>query len=149
MGYRTTSEIGLDPLPVTAFNSAGLGGATALYSAVLARITGMERAIAFYAKKATVSGKFLVLTDGAENASRGATLNDVRARLSRYQDGSQIQSLLVYFETGDRLSRGEVEKMARDMGFMEFRFYGLDKSIEERRREFRHDLNLFSSRTGK
>ena len=147
LGYRTTRQIGLDPLPSTAFNAPGIGGCTALYSSILARITEMEQAITFYSKKAAVTCKFLVLTDGAEYSNSGVTMKDVHARLSKYKDGASIYSMLVYFETGENLSEAAVRKMKEDMGFKEYKFYGSDKPLAERQRRFRNDLDLFSSRS--
>ena len=149
LGYRAPDQIGGNPLPDDAFKAPGLGGCTALYSSILSSLTDLEQSLRFYSRKGTVSGKFLVLTDGAEYSNSGLTPQDVYKRLAKYKEGTLIESVLVYFETGDSVSQGTIEKLAKDMGFSTFWYFGSDDPLAMRQRKFRNELNLFSSRLDK
>jgi len=157
LGYRSPWQLGKEQLNESTFKSAGYDY-THLYEAIIEGRRSIDGAMRCYKsqnrmareKEGLVVGRLLVFTDGANyspTAGVQLTPNDVRRELTR-NNGYTLRTVLVYFETGGGIKESEIKNLAlNQMGFKEVWYFGDKDTLENRRRAFRHSLNLWSSKS--
>jgi len=151
-GMLVPNKLSPQQLCVHNFQRSGLNGNTNLYQAILHGIEQLGKLAAYYQRITSEQGtnvwpRLLVFTDGADTSGHPELAEDIIKYLSGRQDPGAYQTVLVYFETGYGLSKDKFEALSKRLRFQRYWYFGNDQPIEERRRTFRHELRLFSSRT--
>jgi hypothetical protein len=122
-GFKPLSEIDL-----SGYHTLKGGGNTPLYDAVYSAVGAMN----VYAQNLVdldfaVNGITFVITDGGENASTGAGVNDVRKELALSVTGEIMEShlsILIGIDTGNSEVKQNLANFQRDAGMSQFVWAG-------------------------
>jgi hypothetical protein len=122
-GFKPLSEIDLDAYP-----SLRGGGATPLYDAVFSSVGAMNSyADGLVDLDFAVNGITFVITDGGENSSSGAGVQDVRKELTKSVTGEVMEShlsILIGIDTGYGEVKKDLANFQQDSGMSQFIWAG-------------------------